>query len=76
MVCYGEADSFKYLEMGVVDTLLLSESLSDEVISKFEEAAQQFNSTVKIISTETREGVQLRDIGKAASILRYEVHQE
>ncbi|MBS3136933.1 peptide chain release factor aRF-1 [Candidatus Woesearchaeota archaeon] len=76
MVCYGEADAIKFLEIGVVDTLLLSESLSDETISRFEEAAQKFNSIVKIISTETREGVQLRDIGKAAAILRYEVHQE
>ena len=76
MVCYGEADAIKFLEIGVVDTLLLSESLSDETISRFEEAAQKFDSIVKIISTETREGVQLRDIGKAAAILRYEVHQE
>ncbi|MBI5392739.1 peptide chain release factor aRF-1 [Candidatus Woesearchaeota archaeon] len=76
MVCYGEADAAKFLDMGVVDTLLLSESLPDETITKFEEKAQQFNSIVKIISTETREGVQLRDIGKAAAILRYEVHQE
>jgi len=62
--------------MGVVETLLLSEVLDDEIIDKFEEAAEKVGTNVQIISTETREGVQLRDIGKVAAILRYEVHQE
>ena len=41
----------------------------------FEKEAEPFGSEVIIISTETREGVQLRDLGKIAAILRYEVHQ-
>ncbi len=73
IVNYGEAQVMANLEMGAVDTLLLSEDLDDDSVEKFEEKAQELGTTVKIISTETREGVQLRDIGKVAAILRYEV---
>ena len=73
---YGMKEVRKRLEAGVVDTLLLSEELDDATIDEFEELAQQFGSKVEIISTETMEGQQLRDIGKIAAILRYEVHEE
>lgn len=76
MVTYGENLTRKALEMGAVDTLLLSESLSDDKIDEFEAIAKNYSTTVKIISTETREGVQLRDLGKIASILRYPAHIE
>ena len=38
--------------------------------------AEKVKTEVRIISTETREGVQLRDIGKVAAILRYEVNPQ
>ena len=60
--------------MGVVDKLLLSEDLPDEIIEEFENLARPVGSEVRIISTQTREGAQLRDLGKFAAILRYEVH--
>ena len=72
MVTYGADHVKKALDIGAVDILLVSESLDDDYISKMEEKAKELNSTVKIISVETREGVQLRDIGKIAAILRYE----
>ena len=74
MVAYGEADVMNKLKMGVVDTLLLSEDLPEEKIEEFEKAAQLVGTNIKIISTQTREGVQLRDFGKVAAILRYEIH--
>ena len=74
MVAYGEADVMNKLKMGVVDIVLLSEDLSDEKIEEFEAAAKPVGSEIRIISTQTREGAQLRDLGKAAAILRYEVH--
>ncbi len=74
MVSYGESDVMNKLKMGVVDTLLLSEALPEEKIEEFEKAAQMFGTNVRIISTQTREGAQLRDMGKVAAILRYEVH--
>ncbi len=74
MVSYGEIDVMNKLKMGVVDTLLLSEDLSEEKIEEFENAAKPVGTNIKIISTQTREGAQLRDFGKVAAILRYEVH--
>ena len=62
------------LEAGAVDILLISESLEENKIEELEELAKKFGTTVKIISVETREGVQLREIGKIAAILRYEIH--
>lgn len=73
MVSYGEAEVMKQLQAGVVDVLLLSESLDDEKIEDFEKEAKKTGSTIQIISIETREGVQLKDMGKVAAILRYEV---
>ena len=61
------------LILGAVDTLLLSEELEDVKIEEFENQAEQYGTNVEIISTETREGAQLRDMGKIAAILRYEV---
>lgn len=74
MVSYGENDVMSKLKMGVVDTLLLSEDLPDDKIEEFEKTAQPVGTNVRIISTQTREGAQLRDLGKVAAILRYEVH--
>jgi peptide chain release factor subunit 1 len=73
MVAYGEKDTLAKLQMGVVDTLLLSEQLEDEKIEMFDAEAKKTGSTVKIISTETREGVQLKEMGRVAAILRYEI---
>lgn len=73
LVVYGEKNVRRALEMGAVDLLLLSESLDEKVIEELEDIAAQFSSEVKIISTETREGAQLRDIGKIGAILRFAV---
>jgi stalled ribosome rescue protein Dom34 len=60
--------------MGVVETLLLSDNLDDDKLEHLEEEATKVGSDVRIISTETREGVQLRELGMVAAILRYEQH--
>ncbi len=75
MVSYGEAEVRRVIELGAVDILLLSEDIDDKKLEELEGVAKQFGTKVEIISTETREGVQLRDIGKVAAILRYEVSQ-
>lgn len=74
MVTYGENQVRMALSMGAVETVLLSDSLDDDKIDEFDELAKKFSTEVKIISTETREGVQLRDFGKIAAILRYPVN--
>ena len=73
MASYGLDEVMKTLKLGAVDTLLVSEELDDSKIEEFEKEAGNVGTTVRIISTETSEGVQLRDLGKAAAILRYEV---
>ncbi len=72
-VAYGEEDVMKKLQMGAVETILLSERLDDEKIEEFEKIAAELGTEVNIISTETREGVQLKEMGMIAAILRYEV---
>ncbi|HHI04128.1 MAG TPA: peptide chain release factor 1 [Candidatus Woesearchaeota archaeon] len=73
MASYGLEEVKKNLEIGTVDVLLLSESLDDNTIDEMENLAKTVGTNVKIISTETREGIQLRELGKIAAILRYEV---
>jgi peptide chain release factor subunit 1 len=72
MVSYGVDATMNMIKIGAVDILLISESLNDKKIEEFEKEAKLVGSEVKIISTETSEGVQLRDLGKVAAILRYE----
>ncbi len=71
---YGKEYVRRALEMGAVDTLLLSEKLEDADIQEFESIAERFSTNVEIISTETREGVQLREMGMYGAILRYPLH--
>ncbi len=74
LVSYGEKETMEVLKVGAVDIVLLSESLDEKKIEEFETEAKKVGTTVQIISTETREGVQLRDMGKIAAMLRYQVH--
>jgi len=73
IVSYGIKEVMDKLKMGAVEILLLSEILDDKKIEEFENEAGLVGTEVTIISTETREGVQLKEIGKVAAILRYEV---
>lgn len=73
MVSYGVDEVMKNLKLGCVDTILLSERLDGKKLEEFENEAKKVGTNVKIISTETSEGVQLRDMGKVVAILRYEV---
>ncbi|MBN2457629.1 peptide chain release factor aRF-1 [Candidatus Woesearchaeota archaeon] len=73
MVSYGYDEVKKNLENGTVEVVLVSDTVDDNIVEELEEDAKKTGSAVQIISTETREGVQLRDIGKFAAILRYDV---
>ncbi|MFH1848888.1 MAG: peptide chain release factor aRF-1 [archaeon] len=73
IVTYGISEVRKALELAAVDVLLLSEALEDDVLNGLDESANKTSADVKIISTETREGIQLKEIGKVAAILRYEM---
>jgi peptide chain release factor subunit 1 len=73
---YGKDEVMQCIKYGAVDILLLSEALDDAVIDEFTAEAEKMSSSVYIISTETREGIQLKEIGKIVAILRYEMHKE
>ena len=72
-VTYGEAATLKALDMNAVDILLISENLSEDRIFELEDLAKKGGATVRVISVETREGVQLQELGGVAAILRFEV---
>lgn len=72
-IAYGIIEVKKMLELGAVDILLISEANEDDIIDEFEQLAKKSSTDVRIISVETREGTQLRDLGKVGAILRYEV---
>jgi peptide chain release factor subunit 1 len=73
---YGKDMLLKLMDMGAIEIVLLSENVDDKIIEYFEEKGQEFSTEVKIISTETREGVQLRDMGGYAAILRYSIENQ
>lgn len=72
-VAYGLREVKKALEMGAVETLLLSDSLEDDIIEQLEAVAENMGTEVEMISIETKEGAQLKDLGGIAAILRYEL---
>lgn len=72
-VTYGEKETLRALDLNAVDLLLISEDLPDDIVAMLEDKAQAGGAIVKIISTETREGVQLRDLGGVAALLRFEI---
>lgn len=74
-VNYGLEDVMNDLKMGYVQTLLLSEELDNASIEEFESEAEKTGTEVMIISTDTREGTQLKDMSKVAAILRFEVQR-
>jgi peptide subunit release factor 1 (eRF1) len=70
-VAYGEAEVNKALGMGAVDKLLISESMDDEKVDMYEEQADDTGAKMMIISVDTSEGEQLKELGKIAAILRF-----
>jgi len=64
----------KVLEMGAVDTLLLSETLEKPIIKELTTIAEQMGTTVILVSNETDEGKQFTSLSGIGAILRYKVH--
>src|SRR3989344_2941676 len=70
-VAYGKEEVRKALEMGAVSKLLISEVF--DAMDEFEGLAAKYGAEVFVISVETKEGAQLRDLGGIAAILRYAI---
>jgi stalled ribosome rescue protein Dom34 len=74
MVSYGEKHVRECLAMGAVDVLMLSETKTDDLLEPLEDEAKKVGTNIEVVSTETREGVQLKEIGGIAALLRFPVH--
>jgi peptide chain release factor subunit 1 len=72
-VGYGANDVLRLTQMGAVDKILISESIDDATLEALETCASEVGTEVEVISVETQEGAQLRDLGKVAALLRYPV---
>lgn len=75
MVAYGLDEIKRVLEMGAVETVLVSEEVESKTVEEIEEFAKATSAEVRIISSETREGIQLRDMGKFAALLRFDISE-
>lgn len=72
-VAYGREEVEKALEMGAVDMLLLSEDIEESVSEELEAKAERIGSTVEYVSTETKEGKQIKEITGIVALLRFAI---
>lgn len=77
LVAYGEREVRKNLELGAVETLLLSEELEADLVHELVARAELTGAAVEFISIETEEGAQLkRAFGGLAALLRYKTAEQ
>ncbi|MBT4175119.1 hypothetical protein HOC80_00405 [archaeon] len=70
-ISYGLDEVKKALEFGAVEILLASEDLDEETMDMLEEKCEETGCELQVISTDTSEGKQLRDLGKVGALLRF-----
>ena len=70
-VAYGKSMVKKAFEYSAVDLLIISEDVSEELEEELIESAEKSGSKYEIVSTDTSEGTQLKEIGGVAAILRF-----
>ena len=73
LVAYGREEVDKVLELRAIEILLLSEDLDDKEIENYEEKASNLGTEVYVVSVESREGAQLKELGGIGAILRYHI---
>ena len=70
MAAYGENEIKKALERGAVDTLIISKNLDSKLISDLTDAAENTGSKTEIVSLETEEGLQFRNLSGMGSNIK------
>jgi len=70
---YKEEDVMLALDRGAADIVLVSEEVEDKKIEEIEKKAELTGAEVRMISTETEEGMQLKQLGGIAAILRFKI---
>ena len=78
LAVHGLGGVQKALELGAVDTVILSEKFPNQVEGKdpieyFEEKVENYGTKLVVVSDQTREGVQFRELGGIGAFLRYRV---
>ncbi len=73
MVAYKEPEIKKAIQYGAVDLLLLSKDLDKNLSFELKRLAEGISSKVEIISTETDEGKQFKNLSGMGAILRFKV---
>ena len=71
---YGVEKVRAALERGAVEVLLVSKKALKKDVEELEKMAEKTNTEIRIISTESREGIQLKELGKVAAILRFPIY--
>lgn len=70
-VVYGNEDTMKALEKGAIETLLVSEAFDLEEIDKLIEKSKNYGTKVELVSVDTSEGAQFKELGGIGGFLRY-----
>ena len=73
-VVYGISEVKRALELGAVDIVLMSENYEEKIVTEIEEMCNSTSTKLQLISIDSREGKQLKDLGGIAAILRYELN--
>ena len=73
-VAYGVNEVKEALDLGAVEIVLVNEDYDEKGITELEDLCEKMGSKIQLISVDTREGKQLKDLGSVAAILRYELH--
>ncbi len=72
-IVYGINEVKHALDLAAVDIVLVSEDFNDKIIEELEESCIKSGCKIQIISVDSREGKQLKDLGGVGAILRYEI---
>lgn len=70
---YGYVKTKKALEMGAVDTLILSTDTDKQTKAELEQLAKRISSKIEYVSTDTQEGIQFKSLGGIGAILRFQI---
>ncbi len=73
MATLKEGDTREALKYGAVETLFLSKDLDKVLAAELKKLANNIGSAVEVISTETEEGQQFKNLGGIGAILRFRV---
>jgi len=73
MATLREEDTRTALENGAVDTLILSKVTDKTIAKEFKKIANNMSTTIEVVSTDTEEGDQFKNLGGIGAILRFRV---